>query len=309
MRKRWLSALHNLAVDNLDIVFIGSDLSADPALINFQNAIGNRFLMEGISEANIIGMASGLAQSGFIVYVNTIATFITRRCFEQNVIDLGLSNANVRLIGGGGGLVYAPLGPTHLAIEDLALMQLIPNMSVVIPCDANQMEKVIKSSVIWSGPMYIRVAKGGEPTVSDPTLEFTIGKAIVHREGSDILLATYGTMLHTCLVIADELKTQNISVGVIEFHTLKPFDRSKLVSEASKYSAMITVEEHLIQGGLGSLVAETLAETPELRSVKFKRLGLPDAFPDVYGSQDSLKAKYGLSRDKIYETMLSFCSI
>src|SRR2546425_5843786 len=143
--------VYELAKKDERIVFIGSDLGIG-TLDNFRKEMPNRFFMEGVSEANIVGMAAGLALEGRIVYVNTIATFITRRCFEQVVLDLGLHNANVRLIGSGGGVVYAPLGPTHLAIDDIAIMRAIPNMTIVAPCDANEMGRLMPLTLDSHGP-------------------------------------------------------------------------------------------------------------------------------------------------------------
>ncbi|HUP55815.1 MAG TPA: transketolase C-terminal domain-containing protein [Bdellovibrionota bacterium] len=294
MRKRWLETLNRLAVEDERIVFIGSDLTADAGMKKFHEDIGPRFFMEGVSEMHIVGMAAGMAMCGRIPYVNTIATFLTRRCYEQNMIDVGHANVKVRLIGGGGGLVYAPLGPTHLATEDIAIMRSIPNMTVVAPCDADEMERAIEASVDWPGPIYFRVAKGGEATVSRKDLGFEIGKAIVHRAGGDVLLIDTGTMLQTALAAADQLAKQGISCGVIHAHTVKPFDRDAVIGAIRGARVVLTLEEHAVNGGLGGLVAELVAETRMPRTVAFKRIGLPDAFMDEYGSQDSLKAKFGL---------------
>jgi len=158
--------------------------------------------MEGVSEQHIIGMAAGLAMTGKQVYFNTIATFITRRCLEQNAIDLGLANVKVRLLGSGGGLVYAPLGPTHLATEDITLMRAIPNMTIVAPCDAEEMERAMMASERLPGPLYVRIAKGGEAVVSKPEHGFEYGKAIVHKEAGDLLFVTTGVMLSRALEAA-----------------------------------------------------------------------------------------------------------
>jgi transketolase len=299
MRKRWLSALHQLARKNERIVFIGSDLTADAAMKELHKDIGNRFFMEGISEQHLIGMASGLAMSGLIPYVNTIATFLTRRCFEQNAVDLGLANANVRLIGGGGGLVYCPLGPTHLAIDDIALMRAIPNFTVIVPADADEMERAIIASERHQGPIYLRVAKGGDPVVSKAEHGFTIGKAIVHREPGEALIIATGILVNTALKAADQLAASGIPTGVINVHTVKPLDQEGLLARIGRARAVVTLEEHLLHGGLGSAVAELVAEHPQPRPVRFRRLGLPDAFPDQYGSQDSLLKGYGLGAEGV----------
>src|SRR5436305_11063769 len=177
MRATCQDMVYELARHDERVVFIGSDLSPD-LLAGMQRDMPDRHYMEGITEANVVGMAAGLAMEGFVPYVNTIATFITRRCYEQVAVDLCLHNVPVRLIGNGGGLVYAPLGPTHLAIDDIAIMRALPNMTVVAVCDAPEMTRFMRQSVDWPLPIYIRLAKGGDPVVSRDEHGFEIGKAI-----------------------------------------------------------------------------------------------------------------------------------
>src|SRR5438132_7030747 len=165
MRNTCLNMVYELAKQDERVVFIGSDLS--PGLLaGMKRDMPSRYFMEGITEQNIIGMAAGLAMEGYVPYVNTIATFITRRCYEQVAIDLCLHNLPVRLIGNGGGFVYAPLGPTHLAIDDIAIMRALPNMTVVAVCDAKEMVRLMNSTLDWPSPIYIRLAKGGDRVVS-----------------------------------------------------------------------------------------------------------------------------------------------
>src|SRR6185312_4492044 len=177
MRVACLDMVHVLAKADPRVVFIGSDLS--PGLLaGMQKEFPDRYYMEGIAEAHVIGMAAGLALEGYIPYVNTIATFITRRCYEQVAIDLCLHDLPVRLIGNGGGYVYAPLGPTHEAIEDIATMRALPNMAVTAVCDADEMTRLMNSTLTWPHPMYIRLGKGGEKIISSEHRGFTLGKAI-----------------------------------------------------------------------------------------------------------------------------------
>src|SRR5690242_13209935 len=181
MRNTCLNMVYELAKRDPRVVFIGSDLS--PGLLaGMKQDYPNRWFMEGVTEANVIGIAAGMAKEGYVPYVNTIATFITRRCYEQVAVDLCLHDLPVRLIGNGGGLVYAPLGPTHLAIEDMTIMRALPNMAVVAVCDADEMTRFMDQTLDWPGPIYIRLAKGYDPVVSRAELAFAIGKAIVMRE-------------------------------------------------------------------------------------------------------------------------------
>src|SRR3977135_2011812 len=202
MRKRSLDMVYELAKKDERVVFIGSDLGAG-TLDQFRREMPDRFFMEGVSEANIVGMAAGMALEGRIVYVNTIATFLTRRCFEQVVLDLGLHNVKVRLIANGGGVVYAPLGPTHLAIDDIAIMRAVPNMTIVAPSDAEEMTRLMPQTVEHKGPMYIRLGKVGDPVVPTPEHPFQIGKAITMTSGSDVLLVTTGITLKIGLEAAE----------------------------------------------------------------------------------------------------------
>src|SRR6202163_2273343 len=181
MRNACLEKVHDLAKRDGRVVFIGSDLS--PGLLaEMKREMPDRYYMEGIMEQNVIGMAAGFALEGYIPYVNTIATFITRRCYEQVAVDLCLHDLPLRLIGNGGGLVYATLGPTHLAIEDVAIMRALPNMTVVAVCDAAEMKSLMAGRLDWPGRIYIRLAKGGDPIVSRPQNGFAIGKAIPMRK-------------------------------------------------------------------------------------------------------------------------------
>jgi transketolase len=303
MRKACLRAIYELALEDPRIVFVGSDLGAG-TLDEFRRELPERFFMEGISEACVIGLAAGLARDGLIPYVNTIATFITRRALEQVAVDLCLQNLPVRLIGNGGGLVYAPLGPTHLATEDLALLRALPNMTVIAPTDAEEMRRCMAQTPDWPGPLYIRLAKGFDPIVSRPEDGFAIGRAILLRPPGEVLILACGVMVQRALAAAERLEQDGIRAGVLNLHTLKPLDQEALRHWASRVRGLVTLEEHSRIGGLGSAVAECLADAGI--AVPLLRLGLPDAFPDRYGSQDSLLAYYGLEPKAIAAAVTGF---
>src|ERR1700693_2937736 len=257
MRQTCLNMVYDLAKRDKRVLFIGSDLS--PGLLgDMKKEMPERWYMEGVTEANVIGMGAGLAKEGFIPYLNTIATFITRRCYEQVAVDLCLHNLPVRLIGNGGGLVYAPLGPTHLAIEDIAIMRALPNMTVVSVCDAEEMKRFMDQTLDWPGPIYIRLAKGYDPIVSRAELGFEIGKAIVMREAaggkSRVLLVTTGGATTRALEAADALEADGIECTVMHMHPVKPLDTAALIEHARGCDLIVTVEEHTIVGGLGSAV-------------------------------------------------------
>lgn len=307
MRKTSLDLVYQLAKTDERIVFIGSDLGVG-TLAEFGREMPDRFLMEGVSEMNIVGMAAGLALDGKIVYVNTIATFLTRRCFEQNVLDLGLHNVPVRLISNGGGVVYAPLGPTHLAIDDLAIMRSIPNMTIVAPCDAEEMKRLMPQTVDYPGPIYIRLGKGGDPIVSSPSLPFQIGKAITMATGDDALLVTTGITAKIALEAATALGSQGIGCTVLHMHTVKPLDLEALLAHAGRVKAVVTIEEHTVIGGLGGAVAEVLAERAFEPVKRFKRIGIEDVFPHGYGSQASMMAHCGITVERTIATVQDLLS-
>jgi transketolase len=297
MRKRCLDSVFELAKQDERIVFIGSDLGVG-TLDQFRKELPDRFFMEGVSEANIVGVAAGLALDGRIVYVNTIATFITRRCFEQVVLDLGLHNVNVRLIGNGGGVVYAPLGPTHLAIDDLAIMRAIPNMTIVAPCDAEEMARLMPQTVDHHGPIYIRLGKGGDPIVSSAAVPFRIGRAMTMVTGDDVLLVTTGITLKIALEAASALAGAGVSAAVLHMPTVKPIDVEAFMAHANRVGAVVVIEEHSILGGLGGALAEIVAEAGFEPAKRFKRIGIPDVFPEGYGSQASMMAHYDITPER-----------
>lgn len=307
MRKTCLEMVYELAKDDPRILFIGSDLGVG-TLSQFKEEMPDRFFMEGVSEANVIGMSAGFALNGKIPYVNTIASFLTRRSFEQVVLDLCLHNVNVRLIGNGGGLVYAPLGPTHETIEDIAIMRAIPNMTVVVPADADEMRRLMPLTVDFSGPIYIRLAKGYDPIVSRSDIPFAIGRGLLMREGEDALIITTGITLKQALEAAEELGRRGIGTAVLHLPTVKPLDSEKILELVAKVKVIVTIEEHSIIGGLGSAVAELIAEANFNPGKRFKRLGVPDMFPDEYGSQASLMERFHLDVDGLLEAVMKLSS-
>lgn len=307
MRKVCLDTVLKLARRDPRVVFIGSDLGAG-VMDEMKKELPERFFMEGIYEANVVGMAAGMAMDGYIPFVNTIATFLTRRSFEQVALDLCLHRLPVRLIGNGGGVVYAPLGPTHLAVDDFALMRVLPNMTVMAVSDADEMRRLMECTLDWPDPIYIRLAKGGDRIVSREENGFEIGKAIVLRRASaanSVLFASTGAMSSSALEAADLLAEQGIDSTVLHFHTVKPLDVQMLVSCARQASAIVTVEEHSLVGGFGSSVVEALTDNL-LNVPPVRRLGLADAYAQHYGSQNDLLESAGLMPAQIAATTVQF---
>uniref|UniRef100_UPI004047F80E transketolase family protein n=1 Tax=Limnohabitans sp. TaxID=1907725 RepID=UPI004047F80E len=302
MRKRCLDSVYNLAKQDDRVLFVGSDLGPD-VLIEMKEKMPERFFMEGVSEQHIIGMAAGLAMEGFIPYVNTIATFITRRCYEQVALDLCLHDLPVRLIANGGGVVYAPLGPTHLAVEDLAIMRALPNMAIVAPCDAEEMQRFMDTTLEWPHPIYIRLAKGGDAVVSNPEMGFQIGKAILMREPGRGLFISTGITTQIALAASEQLADEGISVGVLHMHTVKPLDHEQLRLILPEVAAVVSAEEHTRIGGLGSALLEFCNDNLPRQTEKIARVGLPDRFADQYGNQNTLLTHMGVSVDTLCNAM------
>ena len=301
MRMTCLNMVHELAKRDKRVVFIGSDLS--PGLLADMKAeMPERYFMEGITEMNVVGMAAGMALDGIVPYVNTIATFITRRCYEQVAMDVCLHDLPVRLIGNGGGVVYAPLGPTHLAIEDIAIMRALPNMTVVAVSDKDEMVRLMEASLGWPHPIYIRLGKGGDPIISRPENGFAIGKGIVLREGAasdDVLVISTGVISGRALLAAENLAAKGIECSVLHLHTIKPIDVELILERAGRAKLVVTAEEHTVIGGLGSAVTDVLVEGLGRQLPGIVRLGIPDVFAKNYGVQDDLLDIYGLSPEKI----------
>lgn len=305
MRRTILKGVHELARRDERVVFLGSDISKRD-LAAFAEEYPDRYIMEGVTEQHFIGLAAGLAMEGKIPYLNTIATFLTRRCFEQVAVDLCMHELPVRLIGSGGGTVYAPLGGTHQAIEDMAIMSALPHMTVVACADAEEMARFLPTTLDWKLPIYIRLAKGGDaPIPWDADRPFEIGKAYALREGGDALLVGTGITSLRCLQAAEQLAARGVEAAVLHVPTVKPLDVEEVRARAAAARVIVTVEEGLAHGGLGSAVAQVVLEAGFDQPKRFKRMAFPDMFLEHFGSQDEIMAKYGLTPEGIVETTLS----
>ena len=292
MRQTVLESLEKLANKNKKIIFIGSDLGPN-VLKNFKKENPERFFMEGAAEQHIISMACGMAHEGFIPYVNTIATFLTRRCFEQISLDMGLQKTKIRLIANGGGLVYAPLGPTHLAVDDISIMRTVPNMTILVPADATEMHKLMKETINYPGPIYIRVAKGGDPIVTGGLYNrFKVGKLYKIGKEKETVIITTGITLNIALKIREMLNRDGFKIGIIHAPTIKPLNEKELYNFTKDSSYVISIEEQSIIGGLGGALSEILIEKKLKKLKKFKRIGLPDIFPEGYGRQHNMMERY-----------------
>jgi len=271
----------------------------EPFIEKFQS----RYLNMGITEQNMIGVATGMALSGKIVFVYSIANFPTFRCLEQIRNDMCYHNVNVNIVMGGGGLAYGALGITHHATEDIAIMRALPNMAVIAPGDPLEAAQATQACATWPGPCYLRLGKTVEPVVHEAEISFSIGKAITVQDGKDATLISTGCMLNNTVRAAGLLSGQGISTRVLSMPAVKPLDRDAVLAAAADTDVIITIEEHSIIGGLGSAVAEVLSEASDIQC-KFQRMGIKDTFSHDVGNQEYLLKVHSLSVDDIVQTVL-----
>ncbi len=301
MRKTFLKTLVEEARRDRKIFLITPDIGYS-VLEPFMNEFPERFLNVGVAEQNAISIAAGLALSGLIPYVYTINPFVCMRPFEQIRVDVAYMNTNVRIVGVGAGFSYGSAGATHHSIEDIAIMRSIPNMTVICPGDPWEVSEATKASVNYKGPIFLRLGKQGEPVINNPKSKFKIGKAIKLKSGKDLHIITTSNTLEIANNICDLLKVKKISATLISMHTIKPFD-VKTVNELLKTKKPVfTIEEHSKIGGLGSAVAEIIAESSY--HPLFKRFGLEDKFSHYVGGHNFIREKYGLTEKNILRQVL-----
>jgi transketolase len=271
----------------------------------FAQRFPDRFLNAGVAEQNMTGVAAGLALCGKIVVTYSIGNFSTLRCLEQIRNDICYHRADVKIVSVGGGFAYGPLGMTHHAVEDLAVMRVLPGMVVVAPGDPFEVEHATRAILAEPGPCYLRLGRAGEPRIHGSGVVFALGRAIRVREGRALTIISSGGMLETGLRAAELLGETGIDARVVSMHTLKPLDEAEVLSAADETGAIATLEEHSVIGGLGSAVAEILAESAGMRG-RLKRLGVPSAFASEVGSQEYLRALHGLSPAGVFESLKSW---
>lgn len=301
MRTAFIDTLFDIAKHNPRIMLVVGDLGYG-VVTRFMHELPNQFVNAGVAEQNMTGMATGMALGGKIVFTYSIANFSTARPLEQIRNDVCYHRANVRIVAVGGGLAYGALGPSHHATEDLALMRALPNMMVVAPGDPVETREATRALVGHQGPAYLRLGRAHEPVVHHTQIGFELGKAIKVRDGGDIMLISTGGMLHDTVQVADRLVERGIRAGVLSMHTIKPLDEAAVIQAALNCSAIFTVEEHNVIGGLGSAVAETLAENGTYPRV-FKRIGINDHFVTEVGDQKHLRAYHGLNVNGILQVV------
>ena len=297
MRTTYCNTLHDLMLCD-ERVFA---LTADIGYRNFDTIIADfpdRFINVGIAEANMIGIAAGLALSGKIPFAFTIAPFVTMRCMEHIRVDLCYQNLPVKIIGAGGGFVYGSQGTTHHAIEEIGMLRVLPHMTLISPADPLEVKKAVRGSMALDGPVYIRIGRNNETILHLDDFHFQIGQAITMREGNDLTIIAHGLMVKNSLLASEILAREGISARVVNMHTIKPVDLDMIIACAEETKAIITVEEHNVIGGVGSAVAEVLSENL-VHPILFKRLGLNDIFLRMHATHEELQQEYSLDSNAI----------
>lgn len=303
MRNAFTKTLSEIAGKNPNLFLLSGDLgygALEPFIQNFPD----KFLNLGVAEQNLVGFAAGMALAGKIPITYSIATFMTLRCYEQIRNDVCYQNLNVKIVGVGSGLTYSQYGATHHSMEDIGLMRLLPNMVVLCPGDPLEVVGAVRAMLDHNGPCYLRLAAKGEPNIHKGELQLKIGKGIILSEGKDLALIASGNMLENASKAAKLLEDKNFTVKLISMPTIKPIDQDLILKTADEVGKIFTVEEHSLIGGLGSAVAEVLAEN--IKQVKLHRIAGPDAFQKTGGWLNYLREANGLTPKKIAETVIKF---
>ncbi len=291
--------LVELGKNNPHIVVLDADLSCSTKTALFAKNFPERFFNMGIAEQDMMGTAAGLALSGKIPFASTFAIFATGRAWEQIRQTICYSNANVKIVATHGGITVGEDGATHQALEDVALMRVIPTMTVIVPADAYETAQCIVSASEYYGPVYIRLGRAKVPSILPEEYNFKIGKAYIFKMGKEVNIIANGIMLAEALKASEILNKDGISTGVINFSTVKPLDEESLLEIAKSSKLIITAEEHSVIGGLGSAVSEFLSEN---YPVKIKRIGVKDTF-GCSGSWKELLKHYGLTAENIVKVV------
>ena len=295
IREAYGEAVAKLGHTNDKVVVLDADLSSATQTKFFKKEFPDRFYNVGIAEQNLMGVAAGFAYQGFIPFASTFAVFGTGRAFEIIRNQISYVNLNVKIALTHSGISVGEDGGSHQSIEDIALMRPLPNMTIIVPCDALQTEKAVNAAAKFNGPVYLRLARPAVENVTTNDDNFEIGKAQTIIDGNDVCIIACGLMTGVALDAAKELKSQGIDAAVVNMHTIKPIDKDTIIKYNTKCKLILTVEEHSVIGGLGSAVAEVIAGT---NGAKFKMIGIEDKFGHS-GSPNKLFEQYGLTKENI----------
>ncbi|MFV1951077.1 MAG: transketolase family protein [Nitrospinota bacterium] len=297
--------LAELGEENKDIIVLDADLSGSTRTSEFAGKFPDRFFNMGVAEQDMMGTAAGLAIGDKIPFASTFAIFATGRAWEQIRQSICLPNLNVKIVASHGGITVGEDGGSHHCIEDIALMRILPNMTVIVPGDGYETEAIVRTVTDYKGPVYIRTSREKFPVIYSGDCSFEIGKAKIHHIGKDVTIIAYGLMLHKALDAAKNLRKEGIDVGVINSSTIKPLDKETILEAARLSGAIVTAEEHSIINGLGSAVAEILVEN---NPIPMKRVGIRDRF-GMSGKSNELLEHYGLTEKDVIKAVRDVISM
>lgn len=285
-----------------NIVVLDADFCTPGKTIAFKNRFPGRFIQVGIAEQNMMSIAAGLATVGFTCFASTICAFCSRRACDQVMASIALPRLNVKIVGLYAGLFVGKNGATHQSLEDIGIMRSIANMTVVQPADALETQRILQFAARYDGPMYIRVGRDPVPQFVPDDYEFQLGRSLTLREGGDLTLMAYGDLMENTMIAAEGLARRGIQSRVINMSSLKPIDREAIVQAARETGRIVTVDNHNIYGGLGSAVAEVVAEEAPAR---LKRIGVRDLFGKS-GTNEQMMKRFGLRAEDIERDVLEF---
>lgn len=301
MRTAFVNTLTDLSRHNKNILLLTGDLGFS-VFEKYIETYPTQYINMGIAEANMTGVAAGLAMENKTPFIYSIIPFVTMRNFEQIRNDVCYQNLNVKIIGVGAGFSYGTYGYSHYGLEDIGILRTLPNMTIFSPADPVEAAFVTKEAIAIKGPVYIRLGKSGEPTLYGKKLNLSVGKLSVVKEGKEIALIATGDIVHRAVEVAKLFYKKKIDIKVISLHTIKPFNIAYFQSLILNTKAIFTLEEHSIIGGIGSLIADIVAENRI--PVNFKKIGVLDCFTKVIGYQEYMRQANGLSEEQIFKTIL-----
>ncbi|MCH8903687.1 MAG: transketolase family protein, partial [Bacteroidetes bacterium] len=293
------AGLYEIGKENPNIVALAADLSGSLKMQAFAEAFPERFFQIGVAEANMIGIAAGMTIGGKIPYTGTFANFSTGRVYDQIRQSIAYSNKNVKICASHAGLTLGEDGATHQILEDIGLMKMLPNMTVICPCDYNQTKAATIAIAEMIGPVYLRFGRPSVPNFTAEDEKFEIGKAVLLKEGSDVTIIATGHLVWKAVEAARELEKKGIDVELINIHTIKPLDENTILDSVAKTRCVVTAEEHQINGGLGDLIAQVLARRSP---APMEMVAVQDSFGES-GKPEELLKKYGLDSSNIIEAV------
>jgi len=302
MRDAFFNELYEIARKDRDVILVSADMGA-PSLDKFRRDLGRQFINVGIAEQNMITLATGLALSGKKAFVYAIMPFATLRCYELTKVNLSLMNMAVTIIGVGAGFSYDDSGPTHHSTEDIAVMRALPNMTILNSSDSVMAAKFAEMSCKLPGPSYVRLDREILPPIYNEDDSFSDGLTNL-KTGEDIYIISTGNMVHRAFEVSNRLEEHSINSGIIDLYRLKPINEELLLANIKKSKRIVTLEEHLITGGIGSAVAEILADNG--KALPLKRIAIRDKYYYAYGGRNNIQSLCGLDTDSVTKTILEW---